>query len=151
MRNVWPVSLWITILLPLLFLGGCIGDTKPADSKGATAKTGITPTNGVAMSKDELSAKADIPLYPGAEVPEGQSKVTPTSVETRYEINMYTSDSVDKVADFYKDKLHMDKQGTSSSANLLGMTPKGELAKITVEAKDGKTHIQAVAVDEKKQ
>lgn len=102
------------------------------------------------MSKAELATKADIPIYPGATVPEGQSKVTSSSAETRYEIDMVTPDSVDKVARFYKDKLHLDRQGSSGTADMMGVTPKGELARIKIESKGGKTTIQAVSVDEPK-
>lgn len=134
--------------LALLTLLGCSRDSSV--EKPATSMSKAIPENGIAMSKDELAAKADIPLYPGADVPEGQSKVTPLSTETRYEINMFTGDPVSKVEAFYKDKLRVDKQGSNTAIDMMGMTPKGELAQIKIETKNGKTHIQAVSVDEKK-
>jgi len=129
---------------------GCYKDSSSPSTEKATTKADGVPSNGIAMSQSELSAKADIPIYPGSEVPEGQSKVTPADLETRYELNMVTSDSVDKVAEFYKAKLKLDKRGTSTSADMMGVTPKGELAQIKIETQSGKTHIQAISVDEKK-
>ena len=146
MRN----SIFIVSVCAALVLVGCSKETHEAASASQdNSKAGI-PANGLAMSKEELAAKADIPLYPGATVPEGQSKVTPSGAETRYEINMFTNDPVDKVAQFYKSKMKIDRLGNSTSADMMGMTSKGELAKIKIEVKDGKTHIQAITVEEKK-
>ena len=138
----------IGALLCLVILSGCSKEPVASDDgKTDSVKQGDT---GVAMTPDELFKKADVPRYPGSEVPEGKSKITNTSSESRYEIHMLTTDSVDQVAEFYKVKLKLDRKGNSSASDMMGMTPKGELTQIKIEAKGGKTEIQAVSVDEHK-
>ncbi len=152
MRNVALLS----IAIVCVFASGCYRD-EPGDLKANASKAEDKgnpqreiPENGIAMSKNDLAAKADIPLYPGSITPEGLSKIVPSSTGTKYEINMTTSDPVSKVADFYQAKLHLDKQGASNAIDMFGMTPKGLLAKIKIGTKNGKTEIQAVSIDEKK-
>jgi len=141
----------------LVCLAGCYReadapDVKKASSGSSPSSSALTPEqqNGIAMSPTELVAKADIPLYPGADMPEGKSSVINLSSESKYELNMVTTDSVEKVASFYKDKLHLDFKSVAGGTNLMGMSPKGLLVIIDVTTEAGKTHIKARSVEEKK-
>lgn len=99
------------------------------------------------MGKDELADKQGVPIYPGAIAPEGQSSVTQGNGETKYDLELATSDQIKKVNAFYVEKF----PSASSVCNAIGcdimvQTPKGTYAQIKIGTKEGKTSISVIAL-----
>ncbi len=132
-----------------LFLAGCsAAPEKAAVNKPKTEDA--APANSVAMSKQEISEEAGIPIYPGSSLPEGKSSVTADGPETQLLLVMITTDPVKKVVDFYSKKLpKVDARQGATSADIIGPTPKGTLAHLKISTDGKKTTIQATAVVEK--
>ncbi|MEZ0325496.1 MAG: hypothetical protein ACAH95_06295 [Fimbriimonas sp.] len=97
-------------------------------------------------SPEELSAKADIPLYPDAHLPDNKSNLRSDGSETRIELFMVTPDAADKVAAFYVERLKLEKSKDEKGTHLMGRTPKGNYAIITVSREGKDTKIKAVAI-----
>lgn len=115
----------------LLLLAGCSRQEspRPAEGAGKGEEAVLTPQS--------LAEKADVPIYPGAKVPDGRSRA-PYEIpngETRVEIVMETPDPLAKVIAFYEAKV---KQiGNASGPLVAGKTPKGNDVLINV-SRDGK-------------
>ncbi len=143
------------IAIGLLVLG-CSRDPGIADSKDLSTKettaniplAGGKPEEGELLSPTELAAKADVPLYPGAELPDGKSNVRSDQGSSRYEILMSSPDPVDKILKFYGQKLQKAERMPGGD-NLMGMTPKGHYASVKVVRGEDKTDITVVVNDEK--
>ena len=130
-----------------LFITGCSSDKQSTD-KASTPKDEKLQ-NGIAMGKDELAEKQDVPVYPGATAPEGESSVTKGTGETKYVLQLLTSDPFKKVAAFYEAKLpKISSICNSTGCDLIGPTPKGRLVQIKIGLKDSKTTISVVAIVE---
>jgi len=109
----------------------------------------MKPEGAVSMPSDEMSTKSGVPIYPGADVPNGQSSVTSGPTESRLELVMTTKDSVDKVVSFYKGKMPVFNGGMNNgAAEYRGLTPNKSSLHLIVSAKGGKTTIRAAAVVE---
>jgi hypothetical protein len=106
------------------------------------------PSQTTLQSPLDLASRADVDLYPGASIPDGQSNMRSDKGQSRYEIKMNTSDSPDKVLKFYRAKLKGAEQMPGND-NVMGMTPKGYFASVKAKAFDGKTAIAIVVTDEK--
>ena len=133
----------------LVLLGVMIGCTKAPAPDAASKTDSAKEVQGIAMAPSELFKKAEFPQYPGSDLPEGKSGITSAGSQTRYELHMTTTDSIQKVVDYYKSKLKVDQKGTAQAVDMLGMTPKGKLVQIKLGLSKGSTTIQAVVIDEK--
>ena len=103
----------------------------------------------MAMSKQELSNKAGIPIFPGAALPEGKNSVTPAATETRYSLVMETTATVSEIVNFYTGKIPgLSATKTATSGDLIGQTAQGSLAHIKISTQAGKRLIEAVAIVE---
>lgn len=104
-------------------------------------------TNAQFMSAADLAAKADVPIYPGAETPEGTSTVQSSKDGTRYEIVMSTTDIPEKVMKFYESKLqHAELMAAGST--VMGMSPKGHYVSVKTAHVSNRTDINVVVTDE---
>jgi hypothetical protein len=99
-----------------------------------------------ASSPEALSAKADIPIYPDATLPEKQSNVRTDGKQARYEIVMMTDDAPQKVSDYYVKELNLQSKKVDSGFELMGLTPKGAYAIVNVKPQSNRTKIVAVSV-----
>lgn len=95
----------------------------------------------------DLADKAGVPVYPNAQMPNGKSSILDKGPETRYEIFMTTSDSPEKVQEFYKAKLS-GAQTMPSSHAVMGLGTNGSPVSVTATQTAEKTEIRAVAVVE---
>lgn len=130
-----------------MILSGCSAPN--AESAKPTTATGDKLQNGIAMGKDELANKQGVPIYPGAIAPEGQSSVTPGNGETKYDLELISSDPFKKVAAFYEEKLpKVSSVCNSTGCDIIGPTPKGTLVQIKIGMKEGKTSISVIAIVE---
>jgi hypothetical protein len=126
-------------LLPIVLVTGC---SSPPAKPDLAAKT-----SPVIMSPEELLQKADLEQYPGSSMPEGKSSVSVKGEETRVEVVMLTSDSVQKVIDFYKKAVsHPEVTGKGDRQALLGTTEHQGFARIFAVRKKAQTEIQAVTL-----
>lgn len=91
---------------------------------------------------------AAVPAYPGAETPEGQTGVVLGMAGLKMQ-QYLTSDSVDKVAAFYKDKLGPDavvaQSGNQASVHLVGPNLVVNVA-VAVDPASGKTKIVITSI-----
>ncbi len=132
----------------------CIVITGCSDPKSESTKTAASDKteklqNGIAMGKDELADKQGVPIYPGAVAPEGRSSVTPGNGETKYVMELISSDPFKKVAAFYEQKLpKVSSICNSTGCDIIGPTPKGTLAQIKIGMTEGKTSISVVVIVE---
>lgn len=132
------------LLLIVLASFGC----SHTDELGQKSPSSTAPTQTTLQSPMDLATRANVDLYPGASIPDGQSSVRTDKGQSRYEIRMSTSDSPDKVLKFYRSKLKGAEQ-IPGNDNVMGMTPKGFFASVKAKAFDGKTAIAIVVTDEK--
>lgn len=98
------------------------------------------------MSPQDLATHADLPVYPGADFPEGKSSVAAQGNESRVEIVMTTKDPVQKVSKFYASALqNAEVAGTTNTQRVMGLTKSGSYAMVTVEKLGENTEIHAVS------
>ncbi|AIE86947.1 hypothetical protein OP10G_3579 [Fimbriimonas ginsengisoli Gsoil 348] len=95
------------------------------------------------MTPTEMAAKADVPLYPSSDAPDGKSNVKETDKESRYELIMTTADAPDKVLAFYRGKLQNAQKGMGG---IMGSSPKGNSVTVTAAPEAGKTSIHVIAI-----
>lgn len=120
-----------------LLLVGC--GSKPA------AETNKGP---VTMTPEDLAAKLDMPLYPGA-TPVGTQTIAPFADqqgEMRYHLTETTTDSIDKIVAFYKSKTNLEISRSGSAAQLIGRTPHGNFLMIKVGKVGNVNQIAASAI-----
>lgn len=122
--------------LPLLLLVTAIGCTEQGSSSAPTTK----PLGELSTPQD-LAAKADVPIYPGASLPENRSNIKRDGAEARYEIFLLTPDKPDKVMAFYKEKL---PKGQMVGTQYMPLTPKGNYGSITATPEGSLTKISIV-------
>lgn len=130
----------LPLLVAALLIVGCEG-RKPVVSPEQHA-------NATIESAEELAAAADIPLYPGAQLPEGRSNIKTLDKETRYEIIMTTADDPAKVQMYYEREAKVSK--IPDTGSLMGLSSKGHFLKLDIARKGDETTITAVAVKEMK-
>ncbi len=103
-------------------------------------------SNATASSPDEMAEQADIPVYPGASLPDNQSNVRTDGSQTRIELIMVTKDSPEQVAKFYTEKLKLDRSKEGETIRMMGLTPKGNYAIVTAAKEPERTKVIAVSV-----
>lgn len=134
------------MLFCVLLLGAAGCETGGTAKPQIAAKSTEAPAN-VEMSAEEMAKKEGIPIYPGSQTPSGESSVTSGAGETRYELVMVTSDSINKVADFYRQKIAgLDGKVTGDTADFMGMAGTNIPVHITAGVRNGKTNIRAAAI-----
>lgn len=133
----------LPVLLALAVIAvGCSREPEPGDS--TNQKNG-----GVTMQHPaDLADQAGVPVYPNAQMPNGKSSILDKGTEIKYEILMTTSDTPDKVQEFYKTKLQR-AQAMPASHAVMGMGANGSLVSVTATQNGEKTEIRAVSVVEK--
>ena len=124
--------------------------TKPTTEKPVTKAE--TPKQEANLTPATLAEKIDAPLYPGSEAPDQMTRppVDDKFGGTRYELVLATKDSIDKVAQFYQDKLHLDALARDNGKQLIGKSPKGNDLLIMVGTEAGRTMIRFKAIAYKK-
>ena len=126
---------------------GCTKDepvSEPTtDDPSARTTTAISP-----MTPEELAAKCDVPMYPGATAPQGMSHMPTKDAEgaMRYELVLATKDTPQKVADFYAGKLHLESKIIEGQATVMGNTPKKNAVIIAAGSEAGQTIIRVKAI-----
>lgn len=145
-------ALLVGLLVASLSVSGCWREDeakKPADSERSVVPLQggkpIDAGSGAFLTPTEMAEKADVPLYPGAETPDGKSSVKEGEAENRYEILMTTPDPVDKVLAFYESKMERS-QKTTSNDGVMGTTAKGNFVIVNTSRTGKKTTITAVSV-----
>lgn len=134
-------------LLPLVLLvlaAGCTREPEaapntPNGSEGLVGKDG-KPLGELATPED-LAKKADVPIYPGATMPENRSNIKRDGPEARYEIILLTKDKPEKVFAFYKEKL---PRGEMIGTQYMPRTPKGNFGSISAEPEGDQTRVTIV-------
>lgn len=81
-------------------------------------------------------------IYPGASIPDGKSNISKMQHGTRYELVMYSKDSAEKVAQLYRDQLHLNMENGRMSITLVGMVKDNSIPVIiAVYEEEGRTRI----------
>ncbi len=133
----------------LLAVGGCNSSGSNPDSDAIHVVKDAKPEGAVAIGKEEMATKQGVPLYPGAEAPEGQSSVTMGVTEGRYTLVLVTPDPLPKVVSFYKSKIPVLNGGMNNgNAEFLGSSANKSSVALTISSKDKKTTIRLSAVVE---
>lgn len=101
---------------------------------GSVCGCNNAPKPGEEMTPEQLSEFADVPLYPNAKVPDGESHVPQKDAagEMNYEIVQTTGDSPQSVSEWYEKRLGWRSQGSNLDWNLMGITKKGNEAAIGI-------------------
>lgn len=132
----------------LLFSTGCSRGPalpdQPGDDPSARTTTAVNPPT----SPQDLAAKCDVPLYPGAKAPEGMNRMPRRDPEgIHYDLVLTTPDPPRKVIQYYATSLKLNASTTGGALAVMGKTPKGNDAIIAVASEGGQTvvRIQALA------
>jgi hypothetical protein len=112
-----------------------------------TPESVITPNPDQFTSPAGLAQKADVPLYPGADTPEGASTVQSSDKGTRFEIVMSTTDPAPKVLKFYEGKLQHAEIITGGTT-VMGISPKGNYVSVKTSKVSNRTDINVVVTQE---
>jgi hypothetical protein len=142
-KRIWPFGVALLVLL-----AGCSREPEPAVAPdghvhvaGEAAEEHIDPEQ--AMSPTEMAEKADVPLYPDADAPDGKSNFRKSDAETRYEIVLTTPDPPEKVLKFYEKNLTKAQRMTPK---LMGVSKKGNSVMVSADQSNGLTTITLVSI-----
>jgi len=146
------IAITICALLALVATAGC-GGKKTVSAGGTTVttsdddKTTTISASGGSMTVGSGAvdaSKAGAPLYPGATQEDGGSMTLTTGEGTNSTTVLKSTDSFDKVYDFYKaqmpsgsEKLKMISGGSSTAMFQVGDNDAKETVLVTISAKDG--------------
>lgn len=83
-------------------------------------------------------------VYPGADLPEGESNIRDAADRTAYELVMITPDSQRKVADFYRKAMNVQGGMERDHTILMGTQKNNNVVMISIFDFKGKTKIQLV-------
>jgi hypothetical protein len=86
-------------------------------------------------------------MYPGSKAPDGMSRLPRKDAEgVHYDLVLTTSDSPKRVIDFYTTQLKVRPAASEDGSMLVGKTPKGNDALISVAAEGGQTVVRIRAL-----
>lgn len=118
--------------------------TKTAEASG-DAPASKEPSAPADLTPESIAKAADVPLYPGAQAPDGMSMMPKKRDDgsTHYSLVLATNDPVKKVAAWYTEKLNL----RAMSGMIIGKSPKGNdlILKIAPEAGRTLVHIKSIA------
>ena len=135
----------LLLIIVAFVLFGCQREV-PTAVPPATASG--TPREEASLTPYGLAQAMDIPVYPGAEAPDGRSRAPfeDSHGGTRYELVLTTSDPLEKVVGFYRDKLKLDVMTTAGTAQAIGKTPRGNDLILSISREGATTAIHAKAI-----
>lgn len=95
-----------------------------------------------------MALQADIPIYPGATFPNGVTKAPAKDSNGKLHVYlvMTTKDPAEKVLDFYKGKGQMEVTKEAKASQVMGVTPKGNMAIIKVATGASETTIDISSI-----
>jgi hypothetical protein len=131
-------------LLACALLLSLLGCSKPEASKpgGSPGKPMTMPTpateNGDGPPENELPKALDLPLFPGAKITKNRTATSTGAIG--YHITLETSESVQKVADFYQSN-GIPCSVKNGAAEGYGPTKHGKMAIISASHTGDKTEI----------
>ncbi len=98
----------------------------------------------VDLTPEGMAKAMDVPLYPGAEAPDGLSVAPVRSKDgsTRYSLVLATKDPVDKAATWYADRLRSTAPKFQGGRSIFAQSPKGNDLQIVVAPEAGRTLIR---------
>ena len=111
-----------------------------------------TPFGTVASSEnpEDAAKNLGIDLYPGAQALKGESAAVKVGGISTVSAQFETSDSADKVSDFYRSKFpNANVAATNQGQTTIVSTDNKGMVTITIEPRDGKTYIQIARVSGK--
>jgi hypothetical protein len=126
------------------------GGSAKITTTDASGKTSQMEMGGARVGESELG----VPFYPGTKPAEGQSSKVSTPDGTMYTVMLNSSDPVDKVAAFYRDRLKgmsagkqfMEMSGGDGGANLVLSDQQAKsTVQVNVMKADKGTDVQIVA------
>lgn len=125
----------------LLIVRKVVRDTKVAVSDKGEERV-VTPFGTVETTKDpaKIAEKLDVEIYPGAKAVEGGSDVRAMGMHTVTGI-FETSDPVDKVAAFYRERYPKGIYTASGGEHNLAVPDKGSMISIHMQDEGGRTRI----------
>lgn len=131
------------VVLAALF--GCSETQKPSESP-QVEKAPIPADTG--LSPEKVALQADIPIYPGATFPNGVTKAPAKDSNGKLHVYlvMTTKDPAEKVLDFYKGKGQMEVTKEAKASQVMGVTPKGNMAIIKVATGASETTIDISSI-----
>jgi hypothetical protein len=131
---------WIGCLL-VLVVAGCSGPK----TEDMPAVAPAAPTTTIPASTGTPLDLAGVPTYPGAT--QAGSAVSPESAgATHFSVLLNTSDSVDKVVAYYKEKLGFQSSSKSEMTQLVGRTKQGADVLIFITPDQGQTQISVKGI-----
>jgi hypothetical protein len=136
-------------LLAALILALVLGACKREDPSAAVEQEHNHDTQevqGIVESPESLAGRADVPIYPGATLPEGKSNVRSDGQQTRFELVMESEDAALDVNAFYERESGFESRPDGDGFTLMGRTPKGHYAMVTVQREAEVTKIVAVSI-----
>ena len=110
------------------------------------------PKAGEELTPEQLAEYSDVPLYPNAKVPDGESHVPKPddAGDMHYELVQVTGDSPQGVSTWYEKKMGWRAQGSNTSWNLMGTTKQGNDATIGIFLEGDTTKIVINSLAHKK-
>lgn len=130
-------------LLPLALL--LVACSKPETSAPVAVAPTVPPKAATMVRTPGEMAKAmDVPLYPGAEAPQGMSLEPETRGDgsTHYSLVLATKDSPEKVARWYASELSMEAMPGMGGHSVVGKTKKGNDLILTAAPEAGRTLVR---------
>ncbi len=126
----------------LLLVRRVVKDARVAVSESKGEERVITPFGTVETTKDpaKIAEKLDVDIYPGARAIEGGSDVRAMGMHTVTGV-FETSDPVDKVAAFYRDRYPKGIYTASGNEHTLVVAEKGSMITIHMQDEGGRTKL----------